>query len=328
MFFKYIFLVDNYEPGMLSALCDETTGEFIIPLSGENIGRRKEIFDDLSIAKQQFSLLISTELIKDYAGNPENSLIQSLVLLFFLPNYIRNKQQHVIYLNETPGIDDLLDSFTCKLKSGLLGQGIDISIEVLRTTTGKNHDPGNETAVINKELNAYLEKDNVGVFFDEYFKKIIRIPLLSRKWVISVTSRELFLHYCSMIKKLESAFISAEPVLSYYLSNYNQLQSSLSKIEHENELLKIKQQNSMHYLKMLREASLQQIHQIAALQKKETAVIQDPGLLKEIENLKKNRDAIQEWYLKEYEVLPKWYKRTGHVIKAFMGKRTFRSLFK
>ena len=34
-----------------------------------------------------------------------------------------------------------------------------------------------------------------------------------------------------------------------------------------------------------------------------------------------------EWYYHEYEILPTWYKRVGHVIKVLMGKRTFRSLF-
>ncbi len=34
-----------------------------------------------------------------------------------------------------------------------------------------------------------------------------------------------------------------------------------------------------------------------------------------------------EWYHNEYEILPTWYKRIGHVIKVLMGKRTFRSLF-
>jgi len=34
-----------------------------------------------------------------------------------------------------------------------------------------------------------------------------------------------------------------------------------------------------------------------------------------------------EWYHHEYEILPTWYKRIGHLIKVMMGKRTFRSLF-
>jgi len=34
-----------------------------------------------------------------------------------------------------------------------------------------------------------------------------------------------------------------------------------------------------------------------------------------------------EWYHHEYEVLPTWYKRLGHIIKVLTGRRTFRSLF-
>lgn len=36
---------------------------------------------------------------------------------------------------------------------------------------------------------------------------------------------------------------------------------------------------------------------------------------------------IKEWYHKEYEVLPLWYKRLGQIIKVLTGKRSFKSLF-
>ncbi len=39
------------------------------------------------------------------------------------------------------------------------------------------------------------------------------------------------------------------------------------------------------------------------------------------------RSKGMEWYHREYEVLPLWYKRFGHIIKVIMGKRSFRSLF-
>ncbi|RIJ34023.1 glycosyltransferase [Pontibacter oryzae] len=44
--------------------------------------------------------------------------------------------------------------------------------------------------------------------------------------------------------------------------------------------------------------------------------------------LANNFIEIKEWYHKEYEVLPIWYKRIGHVIKAFQGNRSFKSLLK
>jgi hypothetical protein len=36
---------------------------------------------------------------------------------------------------------------------------------------------------------------------------------------------------------------------------------------------------------------------------------------------------MRKWYHDEYEVLPLWYKRFGHILKVLKGKRTFRSLF-
>lgn len=36
---------------------------------------------------------------------------------------------------------------------------------------------------------------------------------------------------------------------------------------------------------------------------------------------------IRNFYYTEYEILPMWYKRFGHIIKVLTGKRTFRSLF-
>lgn len=42
----------------------------------------------------------------------------------------------------------------------------------------------------------------------------------------------------------------------------------------------------------------------------------------------KNSLELLKWYHEQYEVLPLWYKRFGHVLKVFAGKRTLRSLFK
>lgn len=37
---------------------------------------------------------------------------------------------------------------------------------------------------------------------------------------------------------------------------------------------------------------------------------------------------IQDYYNREYEILPLWYKRFGQVLKVLTGKRTFKSLFR
>ncbi len=42
---------------------------------------------------------------------------------------------------------------------------------------------------------------------------------------------------------------------------------------------------------------------------------------------KKQIAELLKFYKNEYEILPTWYKRLGHIIKVLIGKRTFRSLF-
>jgi GT2 family glycosyltransferase len=48
---------------------------------------------------------------------------------------------------------------------------------------------------------------------------------------------------------------------------------------------------------------------------------------KENEELNRKVLEIQNWYKYEYEVLPLWYKRIGHVIKLVTGKKSLKSLF-
>jgi hypothetical protein len=42
---------------------------------------------------------------------------------------------------------------------------------------------------------------------------------------------------------------------------------------------------------------------------------------------RKQNTELLKFYKNEYEILPTWYKRLGHIVKVLMGKRTFRSLF-
>jgi len=46
-----------------------------------------------------------------------------------------------------------------------------------------------------------------------------------------------------------------------------------------------------------------------------------------LEMQKKQMADNVAWYHNEYEILPTWYKRTGHIIKVLMGRRSFLSLF-
>jgi glycosyltransferase involved in cell wall biosynthesis len=50
-------------------------------------------------------------------------------------------------------------------------------------------------------------------------------------------------------------------------------------------------------------------------------------LLKENPKLARNLNKPISWYYKEYEVLPLWFKRVGHIIKVLQNNRSWRSIF-
>jgi O-antigen biosynthesis protein len=49
--------------------------------------------------------------------------------------------------------------------------------------------------------------------------------------------------------------------------------------------------------------------------------------LEELNYWKQTFTDTKNWYYKEYEVLPLWFKRLGHIVKVFQGRRSFKSLF-
>jgi hypothetical protein len=68
----------------------------------------------------------------------------------------------------------------------------------------------------------------------------------------------------------------------------------------------------------------------AALEKKFLSISGELGNYKtHIEVMRSSHEAksLQDYYNKEYEILPLWYKRLGHFVKVLTGKRSFRSLF-
>ena len=46
-----------------------------------------------------------------------------------------------------------------------------------------------------------------------------------------------------------------------------------------------------------------------------------------VDRYKKQITGLMKYYKLEYEILPLWYKRFGHILKVITGKRTFKSLF-
>ena len=135
----------------------------------------------------------------------------------------------------------------------------------------------------------------------------------------SITNNEITSTYCELIKNnfYSSKFIGIkslnyedvilalietekkmqeeQPKLYYHLKNYKLLNIELLNLSKNLNITQLDLQNQKIYLEFY-----------------------------------KNKDEaikLYTFYQNEYEILPLWYKKLGHIIKVIMGKRTFRSLF-
>lgn len=71
--------------------------------------------------------------------------------------------------------------------------------------------------------------------------------------------------------------------------------------------------------------------ELKALQRKQTSTEMELKHQRQyVEVLRSNHATkeLQDYYTHEYEILPLWFKRLGHLVKVLTGKRTFRSLFR
>ena len=112
--------------------------------------------------------------------------------------------------------------------------------------------------------------------------------------------------------------------------------------------MKFKLENSSHYLQLIKQESQGFLNEITSLrlenQYMNRQVINSENTISQPDYTDNHDYIVQlqakiaaeqnraheilEWYKKEYDVLPAWYKRFGHLIKVLIGKRTFKSLFK
>jgi hypothetical protein len=94
-----------------------------------------------------------------------------------------------------------------------------------------------------------------------------------------------------------NAIISNVPALKNALSAYLALKKQYLALEVENAVLEERLRNAQSTIEVIRS------------------------------KYKDDYEQLIKWYHNEYEVLPLWFKRLGHIVKVLMGKRSFKSLF-
>jgi hypothetical protein len=178
---------------------------------------------------------------------------------------------------------------------------------------------------------------NSALFKDEYIRQGFKSPdciHLNTQTEPDFPAEDQEKFYKDLQKKYQHAFESFSPqnnALYISITSLNDLsQSAIYLREHEKEIFREKK-NIFSLMKRLSDLEKQKLslslytgnieQRLLSVQSYQSA--DNPV---ESEHRRKMNELIR-FYDNEYEILPLWYKRLGHVIKVLMGKRTFRSLY-
>jgi len=350
MLFEYTYLLPEFDADFFN---DKSAGtnEFIIPLSGEITGKKPALFQTLLNSQHRFCFYIPFKLTEYSDQYIKEEIVQNIIRLLFLPNYMRINEKYIFFIERDPERNKSPDLLKNEFHDELKKQGIsDVIFEIL-PTGAEVENQSNEKCIsfFHPELNAYLINDSAENGFEIFTKKFVFPVNFYKRWIVPVTDTDNFHHKIKSIEKFENWIGLADPFKAQLIEKYKAAGKAEITLESENKLLKFKLENSAYSLKLMRAESYGFIEEVANLRREirrlsqhgnspgtdfstQSSPLLDNEELRQLQgqlNLERIRaNNILAWYRKEYEILPGWYKKFGHIIKAFKGKRTFKSLFK
>lgn len=139
-----------------------------------------------------------------------------------------------------------------------------------------------------------------------YDKPVLALEQLIEKWIN---------------RNWEVEIVEIDPI--YLVIDSSNQGSILESIELEKELLK----GRRDYQLACKLLSLKKINDKLRIKLK-GSLTQEENVSNYLRFQKNDMVRILDFYKYEYEILPSWYKRIGHIIKVCMGRRTFLSLFR
>jgi hypothetical protein len=352
MLFDYTYLLENSDAAYFKSNTMQP-GEFIIPIDEKISGERRGLFQILQQSKQRFCLYIPFELTKRDSTFIKEEILQNIVRLLFLPNYLRIEGKYLFFIDKPEEDVNSADVLKNQFESELKKQGInDIIIESLQVASPFDNTSNEETvSFYHDALNKYLSRNGNEESFEELTQKFVFPINFNKKWIVPVSSPEMYQRTIELIKKFESWLATTN---SFYFLLADKLKCANKEgvvLKAENKILKFKLETNTSSLKILRDEAYGFMVEVGNLRReidrlanqinypekhkqdttppadneKEELIIQ---LRKQVLLEHTRGNDILAWYKKEYEILPLWYKKFGHIIKVLTGKRTFKSLFK
>jgi hypothetical protein len=147
----------------------------------------------------------------------------------------------------------------------------------------------------NVSANCLYEYTNASAFEDTYYQLLKETSYVGNYIGIINNSGELTTDILKGKSIVEQKFKNNFPHQSAILEKYVWLENEMPLLKRKLELVSEELKNQQLYLALLRAGD--------------------------------EANKINNFYYNEYEILPSWYKKLGHIIKVLLGKRTFKSLY-
>jgi hypothetical protein len=326
MYFNYSFLLSHfYNNGFIPDLLESSS--VIVPVNKSIWEEKAYFFQKLYNTSTPFCFGFF-QADQEWGNTELSNVRDSLSLFFFLPNYAKKAGAYLL-LSDLDAQSD--KNMMSDLEQLLETQGI---TPLSKNYTVKNGDitKFNQYYYYSTDLIDAFNNESQNIDFSVLFKKLVAENGANKQIVIAIKDEEDFHKKISVIKKFEQWVSDNEKAYADLLSVFIRTNDEYLKLKIENDKLRFRLDNYSDYLKALRKIASRYVndyHRTAGEPQitgpsgtnVPPATFNTSSVHQELNLLRRSREEILQWYTKEYEVLPLWYKRFGHVIKMATGKK-------
>jgi hypothetical protein len=319
MLLEYMYLLPNFDASFLNDAETEKS-EFIFPINEQITRSNAEVFQTLLKSKILFCFYIPFQLTRESHTFFQGEAFRNIIRLLFLPNSVRVDHKIVFFTEKLSVESKRFEEFKKKFYNELRKQGIDeFIVEALKPAqSSRDESAENSISLYDHNLNTYLNGTE-----EECFQIFFNSPAFSenfyKKWIVPVANKDDFRSKIKLIEKFEKWIWDTHPFSAKLFALEKLARQDITKLKSDNSILRFKLQSSGEALDLIRKESAGYIGEVSRLRNE---------LQRGEIEAEKRANEIKGWYHREYEALPLWYKRLGHIIKVLTGKRTFKSLFK
>jgi hypothetical protein len=292
MLLSSFFIIDANEIDKLPAIQLPENAYLVYRTSINNLSD-KSFYKKVFNAPQKYPFCLMADTALDINGPEKESkeALEALVAFTFHFNYIRLNYGNPLIIFET-NIADTHD-YINSIVNGFHSFGYD-GVEIMY----KQHE--NIISWHNKEKTGFyynlINNADINTLSDTIKKTSATCSAIFYK----VSSPEKLYEIIRLIQDADQKILDQFPELYKALQRNNTLAANEQELKIKFGLWKEKLESQTMYNSLYKQSD---------------------------ERYHKQMKEVVDFYKKEYEILPLWFKQLGHIIKVITGKRTFRSLF-